>query len=567
MSGIYVADFETTVREEYACVWLYAIVNVDDYTEYYHGNSIDDFFNVIYKLSPKTCFFHNLKFDGMYIIDYLLRHGYEYTEKRIPAYNQFKCLVGEQGQFYSISFTGETGTISLWDSLKIFNFSAEEIAKTFKLDTLKGEIDYTKYRPEGYVADETELAYVKNDVLIISQAIKLFRSQGYTKMTIASNALQQFKLTLNKKEWKYCFPKLPKEVDHFCRKSYRGGYTYVNPKHQNKIVGMGSVFDVNSMYPWALYYKPMPIGEGRYFVGSPPWDKLFIIRVHIEHFKVKKNHLPTIQMKHSFRFAGTEYLTEGEDIETYFTSVDYKLFLDFYNVDGLTECDGYWFDSRNDLFRPYINKYMEIKKNTMGGERSIAKLFLNGLYGKFGSTIEKISKIPYLDKETNTVKFHRTEPKECDPIYIPVATFVTAYAHDNIIRNAQACGDRFLYCDTDSLHVLGRENPDIPIHKSELGHYKRESIFKNAIFIKPKTYSEITRETKKYKMNYKGKEMNVKAVFYQNEVKCCGLPKNLIKQGKVTFENFRMGAEYYGKLLPKVIPGGVVLEETTFTIK
>ena len=68
-------------------------------------------------------------------------------------------------------------------------------------------------------------------------------------------------------------------------------------------------------------------------------------------------------------------------------------------------------------------------------------------------------------------------------------------------------------------------------------------------------------------MNYKGKELNIKAVFYQNEVKCCGLPKNLIKQGKVTFENFRMGAEYYGKLLPKTIPGGVVLEETTFTIK
>lgn len=567
MSGVYVADFETTVREEFACVWLYSIVNVYDYEEYHYGYSIDDFFKSIIKISPKTCFFHNLKFDGMYVIDYLLRHGYKYTDRKTPAINEFKCLVGEQGQFYSISFTGETGTISLWDSLKIFNFSVDEIAQTFKLETQKGEIDYNKERPIGYIPDEVELSYVKNDVMIVAQAIRMFLSKGYTKMTIASNALEQFKLTLDKKQFNYMFPKLPKDIDHFCRKAYRGGYTYVNPIHQNKIVGMGSVFDVNSMYPWALYYKPMPIGQGSYFIGKPPEDKLYFIRVHIGHFKVKQGYLPTLQMKHNYRYDGTEYLTEGSDIETYFTSVDYKLFRDFYDIDGLTECDGYSFESRDTLFRSYIDKYMEIKKTTTGGERSIAKLFLNGLYGKFGSKIEKISKIPYLDEETNTIKFHRTDPKETDPIYIPVAAFVTAYAHDNIIRNAQACGDRFLYCDTDSLHVLGRENPDIPIHKSELGYYKRESVFKNAIFIKPKTYSEITRETKKYKMNYKGKEMNVKAVFYQNEVKCCGLPKNLIKQGKVTFENFRMGAEYYGKLLPKVIPGGVVLEETTFTIK
>ena len=82
-------------------------------------------------------------------------------------------------------------------------------------------------------------------------------------------------------------------------------------------------------------------------------------------------------MKHNYRYDGTEYLTEGSDIETYFTSVDYKLFRDFYDIDGLTECDGYSFESRDTLFRSYIDKYMEIKKTTTGGERSIAKLFLS----------------------------------------------------------------------------------------------------------------------------------------------------------------------------------------------
>lgn len=151
----------------------------------------------------------------MYVIDYLLRHGYKYTDRKIPAINEFKCLVGEQGQFYSISFTGETGTISLWDSLKIFNFSVDEIAQTFKLETQKGEIDYNKERPTGYIPDEVELSYVKNDVMIVAQAIRMFLSKGYTKMTIASNALEQFKLTLDKKQFNYMFPKLPRILTIF----------------------------------------------------------------------------------------------------------------------------------------------------------------------------------------------------------------------------------------------------------------------------------------------------------------------------------------------------------------
>ena len=35
----------------------------------------------------------------------------------------------------------------------------------------------------------------------------------------------------------------------------------------------------------------------------------------------------------------------------------------------------------------------------------------------------------------------------------------------------------------------------------------------------------------------------------------------------VTFRNFKIGAKYKGKKLPKIVEGGVVLEEVDFTIK
>lgn len=570
MNDIYVSDFETTVRDGFACVWLYANVSIYDTENIAHGYSIQEYMEHIFELEPKIVYFHNLKFDGMYIIDWLLRNGFTHTEEKKMRSVEFKTLIGEEGQVYSITIRTDKRKIQFWDSLKIFNFSVEEIANSFKLPMSKGTIDYDAPRPHGYIPTKEEIYYVDKDVLIVAKALKMFIDEGYTKMTIASNALKEFKDTVPKKEWQYLFPILNPEIDGFCRKSYKGGFTYVNPRYQNRTLGRGCVYDMNSMYPYTLYYKSMPVGLPHYFAGSPPQNKLYIIKIHCDRIYVKENHIPTIQIKGSFRFNETDYLTDAYDVDLHLTSVDYELFKDHYNHDNLVEISGYWFESRDDLFREYIDKFMEQKRNSKGGKRQIAKLFLNGLYGKFGSKIDKITKIPYLDKEENIIKFRRTPPQQTDPIYIPVASFVTAYARDNIIRNAQRNYDRFIYCDTDSLHLLGTEIPDIPIHDTELGYYKCEGVFRKSRFIRPKTYTEVTRFEKKYcSLKYGNKIVtnNIKSILYKDEIKCCGMSKNIVKSGAVTFDNFVEGAEYEGKLKPKIIPGGVVLVAIPFTIK
>lgn len=544
MTSVYVADFETTQRGEYACVWLFSIVNIFDRNEIYFGTSIEEFIKLIYDISPKTIFFHNVKFDGIYILDYLMRNGYEHTIERRLKKNEFSTLIGEEGQFYSLSFMGSKGKIQIWDSLKIFNFSAEEIANSFELETKKGSIDYKKYRPDGYIPTQDEYDYVRDDVIIIAEALEIFINDGYTKMTIASNALAKFKSTLEKGEFNYYFPALDANVDGFCRKSYKGGFTYVNPRYQNIDIGKGCVYDMNSMYPYTLYYLPMPVGVPEYFAGSPNWNKLFIIHIHIDRFELKENHIPTIQIKGSFMYSETDYLTEGTDVDLHLTSVDYKLFLDHYNTHGLVEIGGYYFQSKAGLFCKYIDEFMEIKMNTKGGRRQIAKLFLNGLYGKFGAKIDRKRKIPYM--EDGVVKFRKTPPEQSKPVYVPLAAFVTSYARDNIIRNAQKVYDRFIYCDTDSLHLVGWDMPNIPIDDTKLGYYKNEGLFTFARFIRPKTYIEEVEE--------------------KLSVKCCGMNKEIART-KVTKDNFVEGMVYDGKLKPKIIKGGVILEEVTFTIK
>ena len=132
-----------------------------------------------------------------------------------------------------------------------------------------------------------------------------------------------------------------------------------------------------------------------------------------------------------------------------------------------------------------------------------------------------------------------------------MACFITAYCRDKIIRGAQTCGDRFIYADTDSLHVAGTEPPEgLWVDNKALGAFKLEETFIRAKFIRQKTYLEVTL----------GKDYQEKI-----NIKCAGMPKNV--KETITESEFTEGASFDGKLLPKIVPGGVILKETTFKIK
>ena len=65
----FAGDFETTTDENDARVWAYSLCNVDDPSEFLYGNSIDDFFDFCSDyLHNYKIWFHNLKFDGLWII-------------------------------------------------------------------------------------------------------------------------------------------------------------------------------------------------------------------------------------------------------------------------------------------------------------------------------------------------------------------------------------------------------------------------------------------------------------------------------------------------------------------
>lgn len=189
----FVADFETTTVETDCRVWGFGMCEVGNTTNCVIGRSIDDFMNGIkYDDSVGVVYFHNLKFDGEFILSWLFQNGYRFSENKTIYPGEFTTLISDMGVFYSIKINMDKHMITIFDSLKIIPLPVSKIPKAFGLPQSKGEIDYTMQRPVGYEMTNAERDYILHDVTIVADALKQIFDSGLEKMTQAANALDGF---------------------------------------------------------------------------------------------------------------------------------------------------------------------------------------------------------------------------------------------------------------------------------------------------------------------------------------------------------------------------------------
>lgn len=594
----YTADFETTTDENDCRIWAYALCNINDPDEFIYGTTFEEFLDFCANRKKNySIFFHNLKFDGAFILDYLLKHGFTYiSDKRERTDNTFTTLITDMGQFYAIEIYFEVNKhhvnkVKILDSLKIFpNFSVERVAEGFGLPIHKLEIDYKQKRPIGWQLTEQEINYIRNDVEIMARALQVMFDQGLKKMTIAGDAFSSYKDFVP--AFRRRFPVLEKNVDADIRLAYRGGFTYVNPIYKEVPVGKGICIDKNSMYPSKMVQQPLPFGKPEFFEGKYVKDKgmpLYIQSMTCK-FELKEGKIPNIQLKNNLSFIPNEYLDSSNDelVTINLCNPDYELFIENYNITDVTYHGGWKFKQCKGMFDDYINYWMEqkIKAGKEGNKpmRQIAKLMLNSLYGRFGLSAKATQKYPYLDSD-GVLRFGLLPEEDREPIYIPVACFITSYGRVDTIRTSQKIReyslnkygyDAYLYSDTDSIHCLLNDEDmealkdHIFIDDYALGAWAKESDFDRALFIRQKCYVEEEHG----KLN----------------VTVAGLPKYLAPL--ITFDNFKRGFSTEGltlnemvalashngatpeeieklhhKLRYKYVKGGVILADTDFTIK
>lgn len=606
------ADFETTTDPADCRVWAVGAVDIDKLEIAYIGNDLESFMHWLSDKSTKV-HWHNLRFDGEFVLSYLLSHGYKWDKGkddrgyRTPLKEKhFRTLITDEGLFYSIEICFKRINdkkmlkATLLDSLKKLPFSVAQIAKGFKLPMSKGEIDYDEYRPVGHELTPEEKDYLVRDCMIVAQALKIQFEQGLTKMTNASDAMASYKKSIggNFDRW---FPVLPLDLDSIIRKAYRGGYVYLKPEHRNERGLKGKTYDVNSLYPSCMYQKMLPFGYPVYFEGTPDPDERYpLYLIHFKcTFELKPGHLPMIQLKKNRRFVETEYLTtsrvmEGgietnDPVEMWVTNVDYELMKDQYDLEYFPFDDGHYSDGLKfrgavGMFKDYIDYWMHIKETETGPKKALAKLQLNSLYGRFALNPKTCQKIPYMDEE-GVVRYDYPKDKDGeivyeyrDPVYTAMGAWITSYAREKTVRSAQAVYDRFVYADTDSLHIIGYDQPEgLEVHPTRLGAWKDEGSFVDSLYIRSKTYMETMLESapanlKKYCLALNKADSlecirveGDRVLWEETKVTCAGMPDNV--KESVTYDNFHPGAVFEGKLMPKRVPGGIVLEERTFTIK
>jgi hypothetical protein len=360
-----------------------------------------------------------------------------------------------------------------------------------------------------------------------------------------------------------------------------------------------------------------PIGLPTYWVGNyipdaaKEPDKYYFVRIKTQ-FRLRPGYLPCIQIKNSPFYNSTKWLTnsdihsridgkyhstiidlDGNEVPATviltLTMTDFELIREHYNLYNTEILDGCYFRALTGIFDEYIDKYKQIKMNSKGAIREIAKLFLNNLYGKFAASTDSSFKVAYL-KPDNSLGYRTIVENQKKPGYIPVGTAVTSYARNFTIRAAQknyhgVDKPGFIYADTDSIHcdLLPNQIKGIRVDDSAFCCWKLESCWDEARFVRQKCYAEhITHENLQpvpapyWELKCAGMPDNCKRLFLDsmnpdtrnNLDPSAHTPEELEFLSKTrTIDDFTIGLEVPGKLAPKHIPGGILLTPTLYTMR
>lgn len=573
----YVGDFETTVYtgQEYTEVWAGAVVQM--YTEDVHiFHSIDETYEYLLSLNTNVCiYFHNLKFDGAFWLDYLITNR-EYKQACFKddedinkfvwyRHNEmsnktFSYSISDMGQWYRITIKDKGHIIEIRDSLKLLPFSVKKIGKSFGTKHKKLDMEYKGFRFAGCEITEDEKKYIANDVLVVKEALEIMFNEGHKKLTIGSCCLEEYKRSLPRGAYRQMFPDVydipidesfgkPTAGDYI-KQSYHGGWCYVAEGKEGKVFTNGVTADVNSLYPSMMSSESgnrYPIGKPTFWKGDYIPDEAldpihyFFIRVRTKFF-LKEGYLPFIQIKNTLMYGATEMLKSSDvydpvtgkycryyvdlngevqeaQVTLTLTQTDWYLFNLHYDLVDCEILDGCWFNTGIGIFDDYIEKYKKIKLTSKGAQRELAKLFLNNLYGKMASNKNSSFKVAF-EKEDGTIGYYTVVQYEKKAGYIPVGSAITSYARNFTIRTAQknyhgVDKGGFIYADTDSIHcdLKPEELVDVPVHPTDFCHWKLESLWDEGYFVRQKTYIEhVTHE-------------DLEPVTPYYNVKCAGMPE------------------------------------------
>lgn len=358
--------------------------------------------------------------------------------------------------------------------------------------------DYDKIRYPWTELSEFEQEYTTVDVESLVQAMKYrvsragdtlqtvpLTSTGYVRRECKEALKDQF---LDLREMK------PGEKEYrLLRKAFRGGNTHANRYYVNKILDNVYSYDISSSYPTQQLTKLFPVKPFRWLEINQRTPEKRIERVfqfiglgyavvgtyQFKHMRLKNHRepIPYISLSRCQAMGDDDtdlVLDNGRVLECAYmeislTEIDLEIVMHQYTFDYMDVMEAMISqkDFLPEAYRAVIQEYYNKKTALKGDDTEDGKYMytksknmLNAVYG-MSATDPVHQDIFYKDGDYKVSAYEDFTQDELLKLLKNAAypyqwgVYTTAYARKQLQDAIRLCGDRIVYCDTDSVKVLG----------------------------------------------------------------------------------------------------------------
>lgn len=484
--------------EKHACmyVWQFGILNWVTYGRTWREYEL--FMELLSKVlgldyeHRLVVYIHNLAYEWQFIRKRFKWSKVFFLDKRKPVY-------------------AITGGYEYKCSLKLSSKSLRKVGKDlqkYKYNKKMGDLDYSLVRTSTTPLTPKELGYCEADIRVLLAYIQEkiesdgdisripLTNTGYVRLYCRKACFKRWR------KYKNLMDQLTLDAEEYSqlKRGFGGGFTHASAKYsRRKLHNVGS-FDFTSSYPYVMLSEMFPMSKSTLVEKIESEEELelylqnycclFDLTLHNVRPKIDYDH----PISESKLIASESVVKDNgrviyaDSLTLTVTEQDYAVYREFYDWDEM-EIHQFRIYEKGYLPTPFVKAILKLYKDktVLKGvpeeavNYMISKNMLNAAYGMIVTDIVRDSieyeEDEYIESKPNlerAISDYNNSIKRF--LFYPWGVWVTSYARANLFSGILACGNDYVYSDTDSIKVLNYEkHMDYINSYNELVHKKLEA--------------------------------------------------------------------------------------------
>ena len=470
------ADYWNNLQPLALCyIWQFSCDGV-----VYYGRELRDFLKVLDDLPSDVeiiIWVHNLSYEFHFLTNIL-------TWDSVFARSSHKPIKAKSKEYPNIEFRC---------TYMLTRLSLATWGEQLGVAKMVGDLNYDKLRTPLTKLTDKELKYCEMDCLVVEAGIKSYlkkyKKQRFIPMTQTGTVRQEVKEILMSdeeyvKKIKRLVPKSPEEYKRL-QTVFAGGYTHANRYWSGQTIeGHIEHYDFASSYPTVMVAEKYPMTPWLYLGSEMPNEDSFEDYAYI--LILKFSQLKSISLNTYIQASKVNAknmkldngrVISADELTITITEQDYITIKNNYEWEDLEVIKVY--RSKKDyLPKPFVEYILELYANKtelkdVEGKEELymqSKQYINSMFGMCVTAIVQ-AEVELVGDEwivkplTRDFVQHKLEQlSQSNPrekryfLSYSWGCWVTAYARRNLWKCIESCDHDVLYCDTDSIFVLGKHD-------------------------------------------------------------------------------------------------------------